>query len=351
MLRSHLLFPCAAFLLAGCGQPSGESPSSNLQSLSNNARDLAVCNTKSSNSYVAISLDTNGHISTLSAAFSNNVSASHLGAQIKGGIKTSSILNLSLKQGELLDFSTSRVQSITEVVVHTQGKKVVLKSGEKVIHEEKNCTISDYSHWTFVPPPPRPKPSPAASSAPYSSQSDPEPQGHFPDFTWNGSHWLSQWSAFVVQAVEEISPNLLNDKFIPLTEIKSLCPSWIILDKQEKEFFWAIFVAGISFPESNFNPYSRYLEPHPLNKYSEGLLQLSRDDWHANGPNCNFENGRNIFSPHDNLRCGIAVLSQQIAEKHTLFPKSPYYWSVLTRAQTTVKEVIKHGLRENNLCQ
>ena len=80
-----------------------------------------------------------------------------------------------------------------------------------------------------------------------------------------------------------------------------------------------------------------------LRTLSVGLLQLSYGDQerHAGCPLEPME--ANITDPAVNLRCGVAILRNQLAARNTLFPRRYYYWSVLTRKRQQIeRDFVQH---------
>jgi hypothetical protein len=69
---------------------------------------------------------------------------------------------------------------------------------------------------------------------------------------------------------------------------------------------------------------------------SVGLLQLSYGDEQRH-PDCPLDaTAANITQPEVNLRCGVAIMRDQLAVRSTLFPRRAYYWSVLTRKRAQI---------------
>ena len=151
-----------------------------------------------------------------------------------------------------------------------------------------------------------------------------------------GQTWKREWGLYVYDAVFDLAPELLKNKNIG--GMSQVCPKYNFATDEQKASFWALFFASIAYPESSFNPNTVYHEPYPLNKPSEGLLQLSADDG-AHGDACDFKGNKelNLRSPKDNLRCGVLVMKNQIKVRKHLFPTSFYYWSVLTLSRGKAK--------------
>jgi hypothetical protein len=155
--------------------------------------------------------------------------------------------------------------------------------------------------------------------------------------------WPVEWTCFAAFAVERYAADLLRSDFLPKGQVEKLCPRFFEASVPERKAFWALFLASIAYPESAFNPSTRYREPPPLSKWSEGVLQLSTDDYVSHGTLCNFmKSPERILNPFDNIRCGAVILRNQILHRHTLWPDTYYYWAVLTtRKRAVVREVFR----------
>jgi hypothetical protein len=169
-----------------------------------------------------------------------------------------------------------------------------------------------------------------------------------------GASWRAEWSRSVARAIQDQAPELIDDRFAPVGEITGLCPGYRNATPRQKRSFWALFMAALAYPESSYNPRTRYFEPAPLFKYSEGLFQLSVDDG-AHGPACDFENHPelDILDPHDNIRCAVRVMRNQVASRRRLFLRHGYYyWSVLTNTSgiSTIRGIIEGNLDQLPFC-
>jgi hypothetical protein len=161
----------------------------------------------------------------------------------------------------------------------------------------------------------------------------------------DGKTWSSEWMNYTASVVERHASELLETPGLPMGDISKLCPGFSVATRGQKTAFWTLFVASIAYPESGFNPRSRFLEPPPLSKWSEGLLQLSTDDYVSHGDFCDFMSEPDrILSPRENIRCGVMILRNQIRQRGTLWPSTFYYWSVLT---TRKSAVVRRVFREN----
>ena len=76
--------------------------------------------------------------------------------------------------------------------------------------------------------------------------------------------------------------------------------------------YWVNFITAICFAESNYDRFTKYMEPAPLNYYSIGLMQLSYVDqkYHTH---CDIQ-GDKIFEVHNNLYCGIGILNKLVGK-------------------------------------
>ena len=151
-----------------------------------------------------------------------------------------------------------------------------------------------------------------------------------------GKLWPKRWTGYVIKAIEEQSNTLL-DFTLKRSDLSLIhCSRYNHLSILEKQYFWVLFFAAISYNESSFNPKDRYWE-RGLGKYSEGLLQLSVDDSRYY-TFCDLTK-QTILIAEPNLRCGVSIMKKQIMGSSKrpsgeLFPRSMFYWSVLTREST-----------------
>jgi hypothetical protein len=158
-----------------------------------------------------------------------------------------------------------------------------------------------------------------------------------------GRAWKQEWNQVIAEALEDIGQPLLEDDKVPADEVRALCPGYFDASREEKKAFWALLFASIARLESGFDPERTFMEPRPLRTLSVGLLQLSYGDQtrHAGCPLEPME--ANITDPAVNLRCGVAILRNQLSARSTLFPKRFYYWSVLTRKRSQIeRDFLQH---------
>lgn len=152
---------------------------------------------------------------------------------------------------------------------------------------------------------------------------------------WFKYNWQPQWNDYIAEALDNFGAHLLYDQFvIRKKDLEALeCTGFETATDKERKKFFALLFAAISSKESAFNPNTRYWEK-TMNKYSEGLLQLSVDD-RTRHPHCPLTD-KNILSPKINLTCGLSIMIDQLRRRYeegsngVLFPKKSYYWLVLT---------------------
>ena len=137
----------------------------------------------------------------------------------------------------------------------------------------------------------------------------------------------------------------------PPSEVRELCPGYFEASREERKAFWALLFASIARLESGFDPESTFLEPRPLRTLSVGLLQLSYGDQERHDGCPLNPMDANITDPAVNLRCGVAILRNQLASRNTLFPRRYYYWSVLTRKREQVQRDFLQHRDQLGFCQ
>ncbi len=204
-----------------------------------------------------------------------------------------------------------------------------------------------------APAGPRVEP-PGASTAPEALESLPPPPPG-PRFAQvreeRGRAWKQEWNLIIAEALEDVGQPLLEDDKVPAEEVRALCPHYFHASREEKKAFWALLFASIARLESGFDPERTFMEPRPLRTLSVGLLQLSYGDQtrHVGCPLEPME--ANITDPAVNLRCGVAILRNQLAARNTLFPRRYYYWSVLTRKREQIERDFVQHRGQLGFCQ
>ena len=153
--------------------------------------------------------------------------------------------------------------------------------------------------------------------------------------------WKTEWSMAIINSIEKFGPFLLR-KRIPESDLSLLaCTGYSKAPATAKKAFWALLFASMAKYESNYDIDSSYYEKKLTKKHkrqitSRGLLQLSYGD-EKNHPGCPLDrNTDNIEDPVSNLQCGLAIMSDQLEQRGTIFTpkKNPYYWSVLSKSKT-----------------
>lgn len=169
--------------------------------------------------------------------------------------------------------------------------------------------------------------------------------------------WNPEWDTVIMNA---IPPRMLS-KEVP-ADVKVACPRFFELTTDQMKTFWAYFLQSVAVPESDFLLTDKYNEigikaPDRVTgkpNVSEGLLQLSYQDTKLHG--CAFDwkadqarkpgELATIHDPVLNLECGVKILNKQLfgpgrVPPRTLFPAKDYYWSVLTRGEPGLEQVMK----------
>jgi hypothetical protein len=172
---------------------------------------------------------------------------------------------------------------------------------------------------------------------------DVPPEGSFP--------WNPKWNTYIAQAIADFGGTLIEGSNQPFDDIQSICPGYSGASRDEKSAFWALFFASFARYESGFDPNMRFKEDSSLkNVYSEGLLQLSYGDEknHANCPLSKSEG--NILFPRENLRCGVAIMVNQVKSCQCLFTSKHYYWAVLTSKKSDIRRDFKQSAGKLGFC-
>jgi hypothetical protein len=131
-------------------------------------------------------------------------------------------------------------------------------------------------------------------------------------------------------------------------DVEGFCPAYNFLDHNGRIAFWVGLISAMSDRESSFDPHSKFIEKmvdasgNPV--VSRGLLQLSVEDGHTYG--CDVETISDLENAESNLRCGVRILNQLVAEDGSIGGFSgrwlggARYWSVL-RPGAPQAEIIK----------
>ncbi|HLL02284.1 MAG TPA: transglycosylase SLT domain-containing protein [Myxococcaceae bacterium] len=166
-----------------------------------------------------------------------------------------------------------------------------------------------------------------------------------------GRAWKHEWNLVIADALEEVGQPLLEDDKVPESDVRALCPGYFDASREQKKAFWALLFASIARLESGFDPERTFMEPRPLRTLSVGLLQLSYGD-QTRHSGCALEPMEaNITDPSVNLRCGVAILRNQLSARNTLFPPRFYYWSVLTRKRSQIERDFQQHRAQLAFCR
>lgn len=159
------------------------------------------------------------------------------------------------------------------------------------------------------------------------------------------------WSAFAMRVVDEEFESLDQAQ-----DANLFCPTYDRLSREQKTNFWAQLIAGMSYYESGWSPVSRMQETSlgtdsvtgkPV--YSEGLLQLSYQDirgysfcefdWNKDKNLSSKDPQKSILDPFKNLRCGIKILSSQLARKKEIVVGNGVYWAVIRKGSSHISQI------------
>ena len=169
----------------------------------------------------------------------------------------------------------------------------------------------------------------------------------------NKTHtWKYEWNKFISDEITLRKKTFIDNDSLYENDILRLCPTYYILDENQKIAWWTLLFASIAYYESAFNPVCRYQEPASLNYvYSEGLLQLSYIDKAVYKDCLIDESKHNIMNPEVNLRTGVIILDKQLRNRKMIFTKKSFYWSVLTKKQNEIIEFFNKNIAELYLCR
>lgn len=163
----------------------------------------------------------------------------------------------------------------------------------------------------------------------------------------------ANWSNYIYTIIRSEEPQMLGQNVAD--DIETFCPQYRSLSDDQRLNFWGQLFAGMAKFESSWNPTTRYTEttmgidPVTGNQVvSEGLLQLSYQDEISYSMDCGFDWSKDkllshtdpkktIFSPYNNLRCGIKIMARQLRNKRAITLTSGIYWAVLSRNGTWSK--------------
>ena len=179
----------------------------------------------------------------------------------------------------------------------------------------------------------------------------PSSEGHTTTFKPEPLAWESKapgssdWSQAIYSVIKTEEPQMLGQNVAD--DVETYCPKYRSLNDNQRLNFWGQLFAGMAKYESGWKPSSRMTEttmgidPYTGRQVaSEGLLQLSYQDETSYNLDCGFDWSRDkylsdsdpqktIFSPQNNLRCGIKIMARQLKNKRAIGLTSGVYWSVL----------------------
>ena len=174
-----------------------------------------------------------------------------------------------------------------------------------------------------------------------------------------------EWTEYTRQLLQEYGESLqasFEDK-------GAFCPNFDALTKEQKENFWITLISELSYHESGHKPTDRYNEAeqgidditgNPV--YSEGLLALSYQDqqrypfcavfdWQRDKDLDPNDAERTIFSPRNNLFCGVRIFIDQVRNYGNVATNTGY-WSVLRPNNSHSKvDEISSATRSLSFCQ
>lgn len=179
--------------------------------------------------------------------------------------------------------------------------------------------------------------------------------------SFNDGGWSTRWN------------NLLKEKILSSTilsknpsDMGSICPNYPNLTQEYKIYFWQSLFQAMAHAESDMGMYSRFTESG-LGKdtvtgkqiVSEGLLQVSYQDLKYNQCPFSWEEDKNledkdlhktIFSPFNNLICGVLLMEKQLVKKNKVYPDPSYYWSVLNPSSGNHNSVVTQLKKATAFC-
>lgn len=174
---------------------------------------------------------------------------------------------------------------------------------------------------------------------------------------WDGKHPDSmKWTKTTVLAIERHGENLLSNE---PSDIKSYCPQFRTLDREEKMSFWVHLISVMAREESNFEPTKTYTESFNDGKgkpvVSRGLLQLSIESVQSPKYSCRIETEEELDDPAKNLVCGVKILNHWMGREAVIARTSgddwygaSKYWGVFRKEKT--RESIKKASSDLPIC-
>lgn len=169
------------------------------------------------------------------------------------------------------------------------------------------------------------------------------------------------WTQYAFAVVDQYGTALLGGT----SDIKTFCPKYLTMTRNQKINFWVYLASGIVKYESDFSPTSRYQETTlgtdavtGLPVWSEGLMQLSYQDqdsysfcnefnWSVDKKLSPKDPSKTILDPYKNLRCGIRILNTQVANHDMIAYRG--YWSTLFPTSSALSS-IRALANQQNYC-
>jgi Transglycosylase SLT domain len=159
---------------------------------------------------------------------------------------------------------------------------------------------------------------------------------------WDGKHPDADlWTRATVTAIDIYGEHLLTSS---PEDIKSYCPRFASLGREEKKAFWVQMISAIAEKENGkFDPALAFKETFKNSKgefvMSRGLLQLSFES--ANNYGCGFKTEAALENPQKNLACGVRILDHWVRRENVMSQREEdewmgpaKYWSVLRKSKT-----------------
>jgi hypothetical protein len=190
------------------------------------------------------------------------------------------------------------------------------------------------SHFTPRPRPAPPKP--AVKIAPSTPLNQKKQE-------LGGVTWDPAWDVFIERS---LPPQLFSTR--AAQAVRGFCPRFAEETPVNKRAFWAYFFQALAGAEAGLDPTADVhhteaavatIDPathRPTRQ--EGLLQLTYQDGQRYGCDFNWprdrrlpatDPDRSILQPHNNLACGIRILTNQIITQGKPLVSRTSYWSTL----------------------
>lgn len=134
-------------------------------------------------------------------------------------------------------------------------------------------------------------------------------------------------------------------------QLRRLCPTFMNMNQQEKEGFWMNFWRQLA----NFESSGKMVKARAIHAEACGYLQLHCEQKKREASvkpefrdNCRGDVQSNTFTARiNNLKCGMAMLQQQVDMTHELFPdkdkQSYVYWQPLRNPKQMYLKICQYG--------